>query len=107
MSLNGEWRRGVFDETIIIVEDETLVRAVLLATPERLSSLLTTPGDFASWTSDRALEPDEHDPAIFGELVISRANSGQVLWIDPERFWDGIYQWFRSRGVDYDTVTTG
>jgi hypothetical protein len=22
--------------------------------------------------------------------------------MDPELFWEGIYSWFRSRGVDYD-----
>ena len=104
MALSIEWRKGVFDETILIVEEETLVRAILAATAERLSKMLTTPGELSTWSSDRPLEPEEHDPAVFGELVISRAEAGQVMWIDPERFWDGIYKWFRSRGVDYDTA---
>lgn len=104
MGLSVEWRRGVFEETILIVEEETLVRAVLAATAEHLSKMLTTPGALSTWSSERPLAPEEHDPAVFGELVISRADSGQVIWIDPERFWDGIYNWFRSRGVDYDSV---
>lgn len=104
MTLSIEWRRGVFDETILIVEEETLVRAVSTANAERLSTMLTTPGDLSAWAGDRPLQPEEHDPAVFGELVISRAETGQVMWIDPERFWDGIYNWFRSRGVDYDSV---
>ena len=28
---------------------------------------------------------------------------GQVITMDPGRFWEGVYEWFRSRGVDYDT----
>jgi hypothetical protein len=35
-----------------------------------------------------------------------RASSGEVLQMDPERFWDGIYEWFRSKGVDYDSEPT-
>ena len=103
MSFSAEWRTGIFDEMIVIVEEDELVRAVLQATPERLSSFLTYPGDFGSWTSDRALDPDEHDPEVFGRLGLARANTGEVIEMDPELFWDGIYRWFRSRGVDYDT----
>jgi hypothetical protein len=42
-------------------------------------------------------------PSAWGHLVIARAQTGEVLTMDPEAFWSGIHQWFRSRGVDYDT----
>ncbi len=31
------------------------------------------------------------------------ADTGEVIEADPELFWQGIYLWFRSHGVDYDT----
>jgi hypothetical protein len=45
---------------------------------------------------------DKRDPAAWGHLVIARGASGEVLTMDPELYWEGIYAWFRSRGVDYD-----
>lgn len=44
---------------------------------------------------------DQRDPLGWGELVLARAQpGGDVLHIDPEIYWDQIYYWFRSRGVD-------
>jgi hypothetical protein len=44
---------------------------------------------------------DQRDPEQWGKLVLSRASpGGDVLNIDPEAYWDGIYYWFRSRGLD-------
>jgi hypothetical protein len=36
----------------------------------------------------------------WGELVLARAGDGQVLSIDPERYWDGIATQFRAHGDD-------
>jgi hypothetical protein len=36
-------------------------------------------------------------------LIVARANTGELIWIEPRLFWEGVYLWFRSRGVDYDT----
>ena len=44
---------------------------------------------------------DQRDPRHWGQLVLSRAQrGGDVLDIDPEIYWDGIYYWFRSQGRD-------
>src|SRR5260370_7315568 len=44
---------------------------------------------------------DKRDPQQWGKLVLSRAQQGgDVLDIDPETYWDGLYYWFRSRGLD-------
>lgn len=103
MTLRAEWRRGIFAETIVTVDGANRVRAAFDATPELLSLMLTNFGDLELWRNDRALEDDQYDPASWGELVIARAQSGEVITMDPEAFWDGIYKWFRSRGVDFDT----
>jgi hypothetical protein len=103
-SLRGEWRTGNGSDVVLIVdEDQNRVRDVFLATPGLLSKLLTTPGDFRSWRSDLSVSRDREDPSVWGDLVIARAANGQVITMDPGRFWDGVYEWFRSRGVDYDT----
>src|SRR5688572_25856559 len=105
-SLRGEWRTGNGPDVVLVVdEDQNRVRDVFLATPGVLSKLLTTPGDFKDegWRSDLSVDRDRQDPSTWGTLVIARAASGQVITMDPARFWDGVYEWFRSRGVDYDT----
>jgi hypothetical protein len=103
-ALRGEWRTGNGPDVVLIVdEDQDRVRDVFLATPGLLSKLLTTPGDFQAWRSDMSAQSDRQDPATWGKLVIARAATGQVITMDPELFWEGIYDWFRSRGVDYDT----
>ena len=60
-------------------------------------------GDLNTWRDGHSFDDDKRRPEAWGHLVIARANGGEVLTMDPERYWDGIYAWFRSRGVDYDT----
>jgi hypothetical protein len=104
VTLRGEWRSNSGSDVVLIVEDETEhVREVIPATPGVLSKLLTLPGDFAYWQGRSASTIDESSPARWGKLVIARANTGEIITMDPEAFWEGVYFWFRSRGVDYDT----
>jgi hypothetical protein len=103
MTLSAEWRtNGEFD-AVLIVEDNRTVREAMLATPDVLHRLLTDTGDLNGWSGGGTVEGDKRAPSAWGDLVIARAHTGEVLTMDPERFWNGIYQWFRSRGVDYDT----
>ena len=102
MPLRAEWRTTALSDTILIVDDATsIVRSALAATPAELSRFLTTTGDFATWHGAPALAAG--DPAAHGHLVLARAQTGEVITMDPEAFWEGIYTHFRSRGVDYDS----
>jgi hypothetical protein len=101
--LSAEWRTNGQNDAVLIVEDDNRVREALPANPEVLSKLLTETGDLNAWRGELAVSDDKREPSAWGHLVIARASSGEVLTMDPERFWGGIYQWFRSRGVDYDT----
>ncbi|MFN0070182.1 MAG: hypothetical protein ACKVVP_01670 [Chloroflexota bacterium] len=104
MALIGEWRTGERGDAVLIVNNERHeVREAFVATPGILSRLLTTPGDFDAWRSDLKVPDDRRNPASWGSLVLARANTGEVITMDPARFWEGVYEWFRSRGVDYDT----
>ena len=104
MALSAEWRADGKVETVLIVDDEdNTVRQALPASPAVLSNFLTNMGDLSTWRDGPSIDHDKRSPAAWGELVIARADTGEVITMDPERFWDGIYFWFRSRGVDYDT----
>ena len=104
MALSAEWRADGEVETVLIVDDEdNTVRRALAAGPRVLSNFLTDMGDLSTWQDGQPVDGDKNSPAAWGDLIISRASTGEVITMDPERFWDGIYFWFRSRGVDYDT----
>ena len=101
--LSAEWRTADGGDTILIIEGDA-VRQAIAASAELLSRFLTVPGDLTSWRGDEAVESQRADPASWGTLVIARAASGEVIKMDPELYWNGIYSWFRSRGVDYDSI---
>jgi hypothetical protein len=105
MTARFEWRtRGVGADAVLFVT----------AYGEAGDTVLT------SWPADRALltdflndmqrleappglrtQVDQRDPEQWGSLILSRASDGgDVLEIDPERYWDGIYYWFRRGGTD-------
>jgi hypothetical protein len=104
MSLNAEWRAGRGADAVLILDDDGTVREAVEANMSVLSKFLTEMGDLATWHGDLVVEGNEHNPDAWGELVIARKGSGEVITMDPERYWDGIYSWYRSRGVDYDQV---
>jgi hypothetical protein len=102
MPLSAEWRTDHDVDTILIVRDEAVVEA-LTAEPMTLSTFLTETGDLNDWRGDHAVTAEKRRPEAWGDLVIARAASGEVITMDPQRYWEGIHTWFRSRGVDYDT----
>ncbi len=103
MTLSAEWRTSHDSDTILIVRDEATVVEALKAEPMALSTLLTETGDLNDWRGDQPIPGDRRAPAAWGDLVIARAATGEVINMDPRLYWEGIYTWFRSRGVDYDT----
>jgi hypothetical protein len=102
--LTVEWRlRGDADALLLVDGEE---RAVLeLSPPDEhvLRSFLAVTGTADVWRGWAGWRPVEErrPPEAWGELVLSRADTGEVITIDPERFWERVYRWFRSRGVDF------
>ena len=101
--LSAEWRKNTDHDSVIVVDEQHQVRTAIRATADVLGRFLTQTADMDTWHGDAAVEGDKRRPDAWGQLVIARAQTGEVLTMEPQLFWEGIYEWFRSRGVDYDT----
>ena len=102
MPMSAQWRTDGEQDTVLIVDEDNQVREAVRANPEVLSTFLNRVADLPALQAERSVPPDKLDPAAWGRLVIARGPAGEVLSMDPELYWEGIYTWFRSRGVDYD-----
>lgn len=96
-----EWRtRDEGDDSLIAIEGETnTVVRVWPVDPDLLIDFLNDmegldPGEGSELTER------QRDAVDWGELVISRAEDGDVIEVDPELYWEGVAIWFRSRGAD-------
>jgi hypothetical protein len=106
MTARIEWRtKGKGDDALVLVREygeagDTVMKS-WGADQGILSDFLN---DMEYLDADVArLETDvnHRQPQQWGKLVLSRAHEGgDVLAIDPEPYWDGIYYWFRAHGVD-------
>jgi hypothetical protein len=100
MSLSAEWRTdGVQDYILVVDQASHTVRQALLPDREVLTDFLNDMADLVYWRG-KPLTPEQGSPEAWGELVIARGASGEVLDMNPELYWELIHTWFRSRGVD-------
>jgi hypothetical protein len=107
MTARIEWRtRGKGKDALLYVgeygEDENTVLRKWDANAPRLADFLNEMDELDTKVADLEVDVDERAPQGWGKLVLSRAaqGGGDILNIDPELYWDGIYFWFRSKGVD-------
>ncbi len=102
MALTVEWRfRGGADSILMVDADEMSVAEAVIPNAEILKDYLDVTGDlerWRQWSEWRAVDGDEGDPDAWGALVLGRAHDGQVLFADPELYWDGVRRWFYVRG---------
>ena len=106
MTARIEWRtRGKGDDALLLVgnygEAPNTVMKTWAATTGLLTDFLNDMSGLETVTVRLETDVDKRDPQQWGKLVLSRAQlGGDVLDIDPEVYWDQIYYWFRSRGLD-------
>lgn len=101
MSRRIEWRtppNGA--DALVAVEDAG--GTVVQAWPAEPSLVADFLNDMAALRDGgkSGMDVADADPGRWGELVIARSADGDVLFIDPERYWNGIADLFRSRGDD-------
>ena len=102
MTARIEWRnKGRGKDTIVFVEEYGEVMKAWDADQVLLQDFLN---DMKTWDTPVVrleTEMDQRDPEGWGRLVMSREQpGGQVLEVEPETYWDGIYYWFRRHGTD-------
>ena len=106
MTARIEWRtKSKGNDALLFVRDYGEASNTVMKTWTASQGLLTDflndmPGMDAP-VVQLETDVDKRNPEQWGQLVISRAQQGgDVLEIDPEVYWDGIYYWFRSHGTD-------
>ena len=105
MAMSIEWRLRDGTDALLMV-DASASAVSELSPPDDgvLKSFLAVTGTaeaWQSWTEWHAVDGDGRDPDEWGDLVLSRADHGEVISIDPELFWERVHRRFRSRGVDF------
>ena len=97
-----EWRNkgGDTDALIAVDEGSNTVQEAWEATAPLLQDFLNDMTALGSQNGGGNVDVDELDPDAWGDMVIIRAEDGQVLEVDPELYWGRLAFWFRSRGSD-------
>ena len=102
MTLRIEWRsRTEGDDALLAVEDDSnAVLSAWEADPALLTDFLNDMAGLDAHKGGISVDVSQRDPEQWGELVIARSESGDVLSVDPQLYWEGVAYWFRSRGRD-------
>ncbi len=106
MTARIEWRtKGKGKDALLFVrsygEAGDTVMKTWPAEPGVIADFLNDMQRLDTSVSRLETDVDQREPGQWGKLVLARApEGGDVLDIDPETYWDEIYYWFRSRGVD-------
>ena len=100
MARRIEWRSKTDgDDALLAVDDgSNTVLEAWEVNPAVLTDFLNDMEGLGQGRDTR--DVGEQTPDEWGELVIARSQSGDVAYIDPERYWGGVAYWFRSRGGD-------
>ena len=106
MTARVEWRtRGKGDDALVFIreygEAGDMVMKAWDADQGRLTDFLNDMTGLETANVGLETDMDHREPQQYGNLVLSRAQAGgNVLEIDPNIYWERIYYWFRSHGVD-------
>jgi hypothetical protein len=104
MTITVEWRVGPGSDAILTIDPFDGVAEVVQPNESILKDYLSVSSNLATWRNWagwQSVDANNRDPEAWGELVMGRADNGDVLDVDPELFWEQVYRWFRSRRMDY------
>ena len=102
MAVRIEWRsKTEGDDALLAVDDgSNTVLEAWEVDPGVLIDFLNDMSGLEARKSRDTRDVGEQGPEDWGELIIARSQAGDVLDVDPERYWGGVAYWFRSRGSD-------
>ena len=102
MELRAEWRTtGDTENAIVFIDDDNnTVRRAIAGDQEALRAFLNDLLSMESGWEEIQVSDSQRDPASWGHLVMARANTGEVLEMDPVIFWHNIAIHFRMKGTD-------
>lgn len=105
MTARIEWRtNGKGDDALLFVgefgEAGNTVLKLWKADQATLNDFLNTMAGFDTEFAGLETAIDQREPDQWGQLVLTRSTTGQILQINPELYWDAIYYWFRANGAD-------
>ncbi len=102
MGLRIEWRsKAEGDDALLAVEVESDdVLEAWAADADSLTNFLNDMDGLDAHGGRDKIDAAQRDPEHWGDLVIARSESGDVLSVDPQLYWEGVSYWFRSRGRD-------
>ena len=97
-----EWRsKEEGDDALLAVgEDSNTVLRAWKADAALLNDFLNDMTGFDAGKDRNGSDAGRRDPEQWGALVIARAEDGDVEYVDPQLYWEGIAFWFRSHGAD-------
>jgi hypothetical protein len=105
MVASVEWRINDGTDAIVVVDAIALkVSEVTTLDAEILKDYLNVTGDLEAWRKWAGWQPIEGngDPEAWGALIIGRNDDGEVFYVNPDLYWEGIRRWFRARGTGYN-----
>jgi len=102
MAVRIEWRsKRDGEDALLAVEDSSnTILEAWEVNPGVLTDFLNDMRALDDRTSRDTRDVGDQTPEEWGELVIARSPTGDVLDVDPELYWGGVAYWFRSRGSD-------
>jgi hypothetical protein len=102
MTLRMEWRTtGEGSDAILFLDDDrSEVARALEADQAVLRVFLNDLVGLETSGKEQTVDDANRDPEAWGHLIMARANTHEIIEVDPEAFWDGILFWFRRHGTD-------
>lgn len=96
-----EWRyRNPEDALLTVDEEGNAALEVWEFDRALLSDFLNMMTSLDTYGRQSIVDDSQRDPQEWGGLVIARTDSGDVLRVDPELYWDRVAHWFRTEGSD-------
>ncbi len=105
MTARIEWRsNGGGDDALLFVSEFGEAGNTVLKTWDadaaRLTDYLNDMAGLDTTFTGLETDVDQRDPEQWGNLILARSTDGEIVEINPELYWDGIYKWFRAHGND-------